>query len=346
MEIFDSLTLAGVIRVAPQLSAYWSQFFPNEITFDTDEIFFDQVFIDKKLAPFVAPNVQGRVISTRGYNTKSFKPAYLKPKDFINPARAFKRRAGEQPVHGGMTLNERFDAAVADSQIEQVQRINNRLEWMCAMATIYGYVDVSGESYPTQRVDFGRDPSLTAQLTGGAAWDQSTADPLAVIQSMRDLAWKKSNTTITRVTFGLDAWTLFAKNPEVRELLNKFYAGSTTEYNRTGMSDGQPVQYQGVIGGQNGMGALELYSYNDLYHDDTGAEQLILNPLDIVGTGPGLQGTQCFGAIIDAEAGFVPARMWPKMWIEKDPSAAVLLTQSAPLMVPAQPNASFRVTVK
>ncbi|AAQ63358.1 major head protein [Burkholderia phage BcepNazgul] len=346
MEIFDTLTLAGVIQSGPALSMYWQGFYPNEITFDTDEILFDLVFKDKKLAPFVAPNVQGRVIAARGYTTKTFRPAYVKPKDVINPNRTLKRRAGEQPIIGGMSLQERFQAVVADSQLEQRQRIENRIEWMCAMATIYGYVDVVGEAFPMQRVDFGRDPALTVQLTGGAAWDQATSDPLGNIQTMRTTAWKKSNSTITRLTMGLDAWSLFSQKPAVVELLNLFYKGSTSDFNRSRLDDGSPVQYQGTIGGYNGMGTLELYTYHDTYTGDDNTEQEILGSYDVVGTGPGLQGTQCFGAIMDFKNGLVPTRMFPKMWEEEDPSVAMLMTQSAPLMVPAQPNASFRMTVK
>lgn len=346
MEIFDTLTLAGVIEVAPTLDAYWLGFFPNEITFDTDEILFDVVAKDKRLAPFVAPNVQGRVIGTRGYTTKTFRPAYLKPKDAINPNRAFKRRAGEQPIVGGLSLAERYEAAVADSAAEQKIRIENRWEWMAAQAVIYGYVDVTGEDYPTVRVDFGRDASLTAVLAGTQMWSATaTADPLADIEHMRTQAYKLAKSPITRLTFGLDAWASFTKNEQVRGLLNTFYRGSETNFNRA-IGDGTPQQYRGQISGPNGGGLIDLWTYADSYTADDGTDTLILNSNDVVGTGPAMQGTQCFGAIMDFDAGLVPTRMFPKMWENKDPSVAYLMTQSAPLMVPAQPNSAFRLTVQ
>jgi hypothetical protein len=345
MEIFDTLTLAGVIETAPTLDAYWLSFFPNEITFDTEEILFDVVAKDKKLAPFVAPNVQGRVIGTRGYTTKTFRPAYIKPKDAINPNRAFKRRAGEQPIVGGLSLAQRYEAAVTESMLEQSARIDNRLEWMAAMAVIYGYVDVSGEDYPQVRVDFGRDASLTAALAGAALWSATaTADPLGDIEDMRTRAYKLAKSPITRLTFGLDAWAAFTANEQVRGLLNTFYKGSSSEFNRA-IGDGTPQQYRGNIAGQNGMGNLELYTYADSYTADDGTDTLILNSKDVVGTGPGMQGTQCFGAIMDFDAGLVATRKFPKMWENKDPSVAYTMTQSAPLMVPAQPNSAFRLTV-
>ncbi len=348
MEIFDTLTLAGVISVAPTLDPYWLGLFPNEITFDTDEILFDVVAKDKRLAPFVAPNVQGRVIGSRGYTTKTFRPAYVKPKDAIQPNRAFKRRAGEQPIVGGLSLAQRWDAAVADSLAEQKQRIQNRWEWMAAMAVIYGYVDVVGDAYPMVRVDFGRDATLTVANAGGATWDpvaNPTVDPLAQIEVMRTRAYKLGLSPITRLTFGLGAWTTFTSFPKVQKLLDTRYRGSDSEFNRA-IGDGTPQQYRGNISGQNGMGNLELWTYADSYTADDGTDTMILNDLDVVGTGPGMQGTRCFGAIQDVDAGLVATTMFPKMWKNDDPSVVYVLTQSAPLMVPAQPNSAFRLTVK
>ena len=93
------------------------------------------------------------------------------------------------------------------------------------------------------------------------------------------------------------------------------------------------------------MGRLELYTYAESFVDQDGNAQDILAPLDVVGTGPGLQGVRCFGAIKDKRAGLKALEMFPKMWDVEDPSVTYTMTQSAPLMVPAQPNASFKLTV-
>ena len=42
-----------------------------------------------------------------------------------------------------------------------------------------------------------------------------------------------------------------------------------------------------------------------------------------------------------SRAGLKPLAMFPKMWDVEDPSATYTMTQSAPLMVPAEPNGSF-----
>ena len=42
---------------------------------------------------------------------------------------------------------------------------------------------------------------------------------------------------------------------------------------------------------------------------------------------------------------FQPLPVFPKMWDEDDPSATILMTQSAPLMVPVNPNNTLRARV-
>ena len=50
----------------------------------------------RRLAPFVSPLVAGKAERSRGYSTRSFTPAYVKPKHVVEPSKAMKRRAGER----------------------------------------------------------------------------------------------------------------------------------------------------------------------------------------------------------------------------------------------------------
>ena len=344
LEIYSTADLLDVIRVQKGITPYWLNLFPRVIRSDKEEILFDQVTDGtKELAPFVAPNVQGRVLRERGYNTKAFKPAYVKPKHVVDPSRAIPRMAGEA-IGGELTLAQRYDAIVAENMRTERIQIENRWEWMAARAVIDGEVTVVGEDYPSVTVNFGRDASLTGTLLSTAQWGAADADPLSDIEDYRRRVHKLSGTTITRLTFGLDAWALFTANQEVRELLNTSYRGSDTEFNRA-VAEGTPYEYRGTLSGQRGMGRLELYTYAESFVDQDGVAQDILHPLDVVGTGPGLQGVRCFGAIKDKRAGLKALEMFPKMWDVEDPSVTYTMTQSAPLMVPAQPNASFKLTV-
>jgi hypothetical protein len=66
---------------------------------------------------------------------------------------------------------------------------------------------------------------------------------------------------------------------------------------------------------------------------------------DIVLTGPNVNGVQCFGAILDHKAQFQALPIFPKMWDENDPPATYIMNQSAPLMVPVNPDATLRARV-
>ena len=58
-----------------------------------------------------------------------------------------------------------------------------------------------------------------------------------------------------------------------------------------------------------------------------------------------IAGVRVFGAIEDEQAQLHPHQYFPKSWLIEDPPKRVLMTQSAPLVVPGRPAASFAATV-
>jgi hypothetical protein len=344
-EIYDTVTLLGVIRKQHSPSNYWLSYFPDEQTFETEEIMFDMITEGRALAPFVAPNVQGRVMKSRGSTTKTFRPAYVKPKHEVNPQRALKRAVGEGIGGTEMSLEERYDAIVADNMRQERELIERRWEWMAARAIIDGEVTVSGDDYPSVTVDFGRDASLDITLAGTARWDQADAAPLADIQDARAAVVSKGRTSVTRLTFGQDAWDSFIADADVKELLDKSYRGSDSDFNRS-LGSGEPWELRGRLSGSGSSGAVELYTYNDKYEDEDGVETEFMAQNLMVGTSPGIKGVRCFGAIKDKKAGLKPLSLFPKMWDVEDPSQTLTMTQSAPLMVPTNVDGCFKMVVQ
>jgi len=89
-----------------------------------------------------------------------------------------------------------------------------------------------------------------------------------------------------------------------------------------------------------------IWTYQDWYIDDAGVEQQMLPNGTVIGAAQGqVMGTRHFGAIRDAELGYRATEFAPKSWTEKDPAVRYLMLQSAPLVVPYRPNATFRATV-
>lgn len=347
-DLYSTATLLGVVRVQPVESSYWlNNFYGRQINFDTEEVMFDRVQGNRRIAPFVSPVVQGRVMRTRGYETRTFRPAYTKPKHVVDPNRVFSRLAGEG-ISGTLSPDARWNAAVAENLREERNAIQRLWNWMAAMATIHGEVTISGEDYPTQVVNFGRDAGLTRILTLTSRWGEADADPLKDIADLRTLSFQKSGSGITRLTMGLEAFDRFYADEKVQKLLKTELGAvprtSDSQLSALG-SPGEPFEYRGILQGANGQGRLEIYTYNEQYEDEAGVTQSIMDPLDVVGTGNGLQGTRCYGAIRDKRAGLQALPIFPKMWDQEDPSVTYTMTQSAPLMVPGNPDNSFRIKV-
>lgn len=338
-EIIETHELVQVIETLFNPSTYWLDLcFPTEHLSDSEYIDFDLVDGSRRLAPFVAPTVQGQPMVQKGQAIRKFKPAYIKPKDPVDPARLLRRRAGE-PLGGNLSPKQREDAIVADILDTHKTGIVRRWEWMAAGAIIDGAITVVGENYPSVSLSFGRDAGHTITLAGAALWSASTSTPLLDLENWATKVHQKSGQVVTRVTMGLNAWRAFYMHAEVKEMLDT-RRGSTNAL-ETGPADGQPAQYRGRLN-SNGM---EIWTYNDIYEDNAGAAVSMMNQDSVVLTSSGVQGMRAYGAIMDRKAGWKALPMFPKMWEQDDPSGLYLMTQSAPLMIPLRPNATLKAKV-
>jgi hypothetical protein len=78
-NIFDTSVL---VQVVPNLktSQNWllDRFFPNVVTYETEEVAIDVDVGLRRMAPFVSPLVEGKLVESRKYQTNTFKPATSK----------------------------------------------------------------------------------------------------------------------------------------------------------------------------------------------------------------------------------------------------------------------------
>ena len=130
-----SYTTIDLIGVVPNLKTAQSflldRFFPNIVTSDTEEVAIDVDIGKRRMAPFVSPLVEGRLVEQRRFQTNSFKPAYVKDKrapDLLKPVR---RTIGER-IGGALTGAEREMANLEAEMTDQVDILTRRLEWMAA----------------------------------------------------------------------------------------------------------------------------------------------------------------------------------------------------------------------
>ena len=339
MDLYSTAELRKVIVDSrPPVQYFIDRLYPEQMNFDTEEIMFDELRHGRRMAPFVAPNVQGRVLKRSGFYTKTFRPAYVKPKDAVTPGKMLRRIAGEGLL-GEMSPEQRWKATVAAYQLDQRKQIFRRWEWMAAQAALYGAVTISGEDYPTVTIDFGRAANHTVILTGTALWsDTVNSNPIDNLELWAKRVHDAEGFVVTRVTMGTTAWQLFRKHPAVKELLETRRGSESIA--ETGPGLGESVQFKGTIGN------FDIYVYSDLYEDDDGVMQAMMDPRDVfLEASGGYEGVRAFGAIMDAKAGLKPLDIFPKMWENEDPSVIYLLSQSAPLMIPSRPNCTLRARV-
>lgn len=353
MDIFSTQVLNRVVELAPAPSSFLlDTFFPFVQTSDTEEIWFDVDKSRPRITPFVHPMVAGKVVTDRGYETKSFKPAYAKDKRILLPNAPLKRRAGEM-IGGTMTPMQRRAAQVNTSIEDQLEMLTRREEVMASEALRLGQVTVTGENYPTVVVNFGRDASLTVALAGGARWGENGVSVLDNLETWAALVQAKSGAAPTQVVMDPKAWGIFRKDAEVKDLLDRwkrsYNEAGASAIDRGPMSRGDGKDRARFVGS---VGDFEIWVYSDVYVDEDGNDQNLVPDYTVMmaagndGRKGGLEGVRAYGTILDEESGYKATRYFNKSWLEKDPAVRWLLLQSAPLVFPYRPNASFCATVR
>lgn len=340
MDIHSTNALVRVVQNLKRPSNFLlSNFFPTVIAEESEEIHFDRLPGKRRIAPFVHPTREGKIVEGQGFSTDTFKPAYIKDKRVLDPNRPLRRAAGEMIGGGMVSPAEREQAVIAMELNDQVEMIMRRKEVMASEALRTGQVTVKGDGFATVVVSFGRNAALTITLSGSARWNDSAPVPLDNLEDWNSLVLQHSGASVTDVIMGKDAWRSFRTNAEVKALLDT----------RRGSSARAENMIQPVIGGQfkADLGNFTVWLYEDWYVDpDTGSEVSMFPANGVLGVSSAVDGVQHHGAIVDPEFAYGALELAPKSWIEKDPARRVLMMQSAPLVVPQRTDATYFATVQ
>lgn len=340
---YNSGALVRVIESLenPPITFFTDRFFGEQI-FSTDtRIYFDVIDKVRRLAPFVSPLMEGKLMEHRGYTTRSIEPAYVKPKSVIDPNQHMFTRTPGEPLGGSLTPMQRRDKLVVDTLMEHDEALTMREEVMASELLRTGQVTITGDGYGTIVVNFGRAAQLTVALAGAARWSQGTATPLTDLETWAGLVRTHSGGAIVReFVMAPDAFAaLLARLSDVEKtILFDSLRGSTSRV-ELGPRTAEKVKFEGTIG------QFSFYTYADTYQDEDGVSQDVMPTGTVVAGSMQMEGVRLYGAIRDVRAGLASVRAFPKMWMEEDPSVEYLMTQSAPLVAALRPNASFGATV-
>jgi hypothetical protein len=342
LAVYDTNALVQVVQNLKVSQTFLlNNFFPNIVASDTEYVSIDVDIGKRRMAPFVSPLVEGKLVESRRFQTNTFKPAYIKDKRAPDLRKPIRRMIGERIGGGELTGAERMAANVQFEMEDQIDVLNRRLEWMAAQALLTGTVTITGDGFPSTLVDFGRDAALTVALTGTAMWDNAanTKNPTDNIEEWQNLILKKSGGVCTDIVFTVTPWNKFLSDDKVRQAI--WYPGNGQGNT---INIGSEIQRGAIFKGM--WGQYRLWVYNDWYVDDaTGQEKPMIPDGALVMTGSDLQGTQAFGSILDPKFNYGALPYAPKMWAQDDPAQLFLMMQSAPIVIPSRVNACLAATV-
>jgi hypothetical protein len=348
--IYDTNVLVAVVpNLKRSTNFLLDRFFPNIVTADSEFVSIDVDVGKRRIAPFVSPLVEGKLVEQRRMQTNTFKPAYIKDKRAPDLRKPVRRMIGER-IGGDMTGAEREMANLNAEMTDQIDILTRRLEWMAASALSTGTVTITGDGFPTVVVDFGRDPTLTIAKTGGAQWTLAnvlagTASPTGDIEAWQRQILKKSGATVTDIIFTTSSWEGFIADPLLKGAIYYPKLGESGNL----INPGAQIERGAVNKGR--WGQYQLWIYNEWYVDSgteggqVDKEYPMLTDGTVIMAGPDMMGTRAFGQILDPAFNYAALPYAPKTWVTEDPAQRYLMMQSAPIVIPTRVNAALSASV-
>src|SRR5215471_2209127 len=217
----------------------------------------------RKMAPFVAPLVGGKLMERQGFETRYFRAPRIAPVRALRTPDLEARMMGET-IYSQRSPADRAAELLAEDAIFCDEAITRREEWMCRNVLVNGAITVTADTGYQMVIDFTQSSAGAANnhYVPSVKWDVSSgSDPLADLEAARLATIKDSGIAPNVALMGVNAAKVFIRNPQVAALLNKLQYSIATI---------QPViQAPNVvlIGQVPGM---QVYEYADYFEDDTG----------------------------------------------------------------------------
>lgn len=348
IDMFDTRTMLEAVEQIPRpLVHLRDTFFPAAAASDTDALDVDIIKGGRKLAPFVSPLQEGKVVPRLGFTTSTIKPGYIKPKRATTAGDLLVRSPGATIYSGGETIEQRAQKLLGKDMAELMDEIDRREEWMAAKAIDAGAITmtIKGETGDKSVVvDFGMSATHKVTLSGTDLWSDAASSPLAKLVAWAQLISKDSGLTARKLYLGTDAAIAFLKNAEIKSLLD-LRAVDVGEIKPNELPDG--LSYLGRLKWPGLF--VDVYCYDEWYEDETTG---VLTPML-----PAKKAWLCgnskynrtqYAVIQDIEAiegGQAAVSRFPKSWTTKDPAVRWLMMQAAPLPTLSQPDAFVSASV-
>src|SRR5262245_22972777 len=107
----------------------------------------------RKMAPFVAPLVGGKLIERTGFETRFFRAPRIAPVRALRLPDLEPRMFGET-IYAGTTATDRAAELLAEDAIFLDETITRREEWMCRCVIVNGAITVTADNGYTMNIDY------------------------------------------------------------------------------------------------------------------------------------------------------------------------------------------------
>jgi hypothetical protein len=217
----------------------------------------------RKMAPFVAPLIGGKLMERQGFETRFFRAPRIAPVRALRTPDLEARLPGET-IYSQRSPADRAADLLADDAIFCDEAISRREEWMCRNVLVNGKITVTADTGYQMVVDFTESSAGTANNHDVPAvkWDvASGSDPLADLEAARLNVIKASGISPNVALFGVNAAKVFIRNPQVATLLDK---------QRFEIAGVQPIIQDEAVVRIGRVPGMELYEYAEYFEDDAG----------------------------------------------------------------------------
>ncbi|MGN0885796.1 MAG: major capsid protein [Candidatus Spyradenecus sp.] len=335
IDMFDTRTMLGVIEEGKnETRAFFrDRFFTNRPTFTTTTIDVDVIGLGgRKIAPFVNPKVGGVAIDRDGYRTESYKAPEISIMRITTAEDMLKRTPGET-IYSGKSPEQRAAEQLGRDLRELDDMITRREEIMCAEAILNGQVTIKGEGYDEVLKYWPTETGDQPTTTLATKWNDPTVDAKAILKDLRTLRAamiRKAGFTPTEIICGTSV---------VDAILDKLTDAKVLDTKRVEMGQINPqhlpngVTYWGYLKDS----ALDIYSYDDWYTNETGAQVNIMPANKFLMCAPGVQTSLAYGLVsligVDGVRFYEGARI-PDSWVQRAaPAGRVVQIKSRPLPI-------------
>lgn len=341
--------------------------------FQEETIDLDKVAPDLRIGIFVGPEVTAKPTTTRGYETKIFRPFYWKDKGTPDFRNIRTRQVGDQ-FNNGASNAGRIAQLVADIQKVIDDKRLRLQEWMAAQMLLYGSCYAVSDLHPGILIDM--EPNIATNATtlnggranranltatavtlplgssqatlpvindnganGKRAWGSTggtvTPSPVADLQQMLDASWEP----ITKIYMSDNAWNQLILDP----LFSKVITPAMSVMSQFAMQLIPQQQSKEGLKLRGMMGSIPIWTYNAAYQAVTDASTTLTKFLPdgwVVMVSNPAYGVKAYASIQHAGADYMPQETFWNSWFEDEIGVPWVQAQSAPAILHTKINST------